>query len=76
MGLPRETLHTLHGFKMGEGGWGGLGGLPVEGFLGGAQVVLGLLQLPHPALPALLLLNAGLVSPVRIPGQSASGINL
>ena len=49
---------------------------PVEGFLGGTQVVLGLLQLPHPALPALLLLYARLICSVCISGQSACCIHL
>ncbi len=49
---------------------------PVEGFFGGAQVVLGLLQLPHSALPALLLLNAGLVRSVGVSGQGTSCIHL
>ncbi len=53
-----------------------MGVSPVEGFLGGAKVILGLLELPHPALPSLLLLNAGLVSPVCIPGQSSCCIHL
>ena len=53
-----------------------MGDSPVEAFLGGAKVILGLLELPHPALPSLLLLNAGLVSPVCVPGQSTRCIYL
>ena len=54
----------------------GDGRAPVKGFLGGAQIILSLLQLTHPALPSLLLLYAGLVGPVRIPGQSPGCIHL
>ena len=49
---------------------------PVEGFLGGTKIILGLFELPHPALPSLLLLNAGLISPVCIPGQGTRCIHL
>ena len=49
---------------------------PVEGFLGGAQVVLRLFELADPALPALLLLNASLVGPVGIPSQGPCSIHL
>ena len=53
-----------------------MGVSPVEGFLGGTKIILSLLELPHPALPGLLLLNAGLISPVCVPGQSTSCIHL